>query len=157
MANYERILAIAVASGQLAIVFVVSGQLKDWQTWRKVTACPTRARSNLRVLIATYEPTLIVSEDPHRGCRKRGQSRRLLETLAQAMADEPVRHIPLQRSQQYQNRYEEAAALCLRFPEIDAWRPKKPQFYKGDSKKLPYFEALSYVASVLDSIPGPSE
>ena len=82
MATYDRILAFAVATGQTATVFVVSGKLMDWQMWREVTASPTRTRSELRVMIATLNPTLIISEDPDGPkCRKRGKSLELLRDM----------------------------------------------------------------------------
>ena len=152
MATYDRILAFAVATGQTATVFVVGGKLMDWQMWREVTASPTRTRSELRVLIATLNPTLIVSEDPDSlNCRKNGKSLTLLRTLVQAAADDPVTHIKLDRPRRYENRYEEAAALCRRFPEIAAWCPKKPEIYESEPRSLTYFEALAYVAEVLDA------
>ena len=147
----DRILAFAVATGQMATVFVVDGKLMDWQMWREARDCPTQARSRLRVVIATLEPTLIVSEDPAGRCRKRGKSLKLLRFLVQAAADEPVTHIKLARPRHYENRYEEAEALCWRFPEIAAWCPEKVRSYESEPRTLTYFEALAYVAEVLET------
>ena len=158
MATYDRILAFAVATGQTATVFVVSGKLMDWQMWREVTASPTRTRSELRVMIATLNPTLIVSEDPDSlNCRKKGKSLELLRTLVQAAADDPVPHIKLDRPRRYENRYQEAEALCQRFPEIAAWCPKKPEIYESEPRSLTYFEALAYVAEVLETTKNDAE
>ena len=152
MATYDRILAFAVATGQTATVFVVDGKLMDWQMWREATGCPTRTRSELRVMIAKLNPTLIISEDPDGPkCRKRGKSLKLLRVLVQAAADEPVTHLKLERPRRYENRYEEAEALCRRFPEIAAWCPKKVKSYESEPRSLTYFEALAYVAEVLEA------
>ncbi|MCA8929758.1 MAG: hypothetical protein KDC18_16985 [Alphaproteobacteria bacterium] len=136
----------------MAIVFVAHGKLRDWQMWRQVTDCPTKARSKLRVLIATYDPDLIACEDPGQGCRKRGKSLRLLQTLVQAVADEPIRHVKLPRPRQYRTRYEEAKVLAQRFPEISAWCPEPRKSFEKDAKNLTYFEALAYAAEVLDRL-----
>lgn len=136
----------------MATVFVVQGKLRDWQMWRQVTGCPTKARSKLRILMATYEPTLIACEDPDQGCRKRGKSLKLLRTLVQAVADEPIRHAKLPRPRHYRTRYEEAEALSRRFPEISPWCPKPRKSYENDAKNLTYFEALAYAAAVLDTM-----
>ena len=152
MATYDRILAFAVATGQTATVFVVGGKLMDWQMWREARECPTRTRSELRVMVATLNPTLIVSEDPDGlNCRKRGKSLKLLRPLVQAAADEPVTHIKLERPRRYENRYDEAKALCQRFPEIAAWCPDKVKSYESEPRSLTYFEALAYVAEVLEA------
>lgn len=103
-------------------------------------------------MIATLNPTLIVSEEPDApSCRKRGKSLKLLLTLVQAAADDPVRHIKLERPRLYENRYEVAKALCHRFPEIAAWCPEKVKSYESEPRSLTYFEALAYVAEVLEA------
>ncbi|MEQ9180457.1 MAG: hypothetical protein RIF44_17335 [Nitratireductor sp.] len=151
MANYERILALAVASGFMVVIVMHKGQLAHWQRWRDKAACPPKARSAFRTVVAQYRPDVIVCEDPDRRCRKSGASLRLLRTLAQAADDEAVRSIRLPRIYAYRNRYEEAVALCDRFPEFELWRPKRWGSYERAPKDIIFFEALAFAAVVMDA------
>lgn len=151
MAHYERILSLAVASGFLVVIVLRQGRLDHWQRWQDKTACPPQARSDFRTVVALYQPDIIVCQDPDRRCRKTGASLRLLRTLAQAADDEAVRSIRLPRVYAYRNRYEEATALCARFPEFERWRPQPWASYQRAPKELIFFEALAFAVMVMDA------
>lgn len=151
MARYERILSLAVASGFMVVLVMDKARLVHWQRWQDKTACPPKARSAFRTVVAIYKPDVIVVQDPDRNCRKAGASLRLLRVLAQAADDEPVLSVRVPRVYAYPNRYEEAVALCTRFTEFERWRPKPWASYQRAPKKLLFFEALSYVAAVIDT------
>ena len=151
MASYERIFSVAVASGFMVVIILHKGHLVHWQRWQDKTSCPLKARSAFRTVVATYNPDVIVLQDPDRGCRKAGASLRLLRTLAQAADDEAVRSVRLPRINAYRSRYEEAVALCQRFPEFERWRPQPWASYQRAPKALLFFEALSYAAAIIDA------
>ncbi len=156
MARYERILSLAVASGLMVVMVMHRGRLAHWQRWQDTAASPPKARSAFRTVVALYQPDVIVLQDPDRNCRKAGASLRLLRTLAQAADDEPLRAIRIPRVYRYRNRYEEAIALCARFPEFDRWRPERWKSHERAPKDLIVFEALTYVVAVLDAPEDPA-
>lgn len=151
MAKYDRILSLAVASGLMVVIVMHRGRLAHWQRWQDKAACPVRARSAFRTVVAVYKPDLIVMQDPDRNCRKAGASLKLLRILAQAADDEPVRVIRVPRAYIYRNLYEEAVALSVRFPEFERWRPKRWPNYERAPKDLIFFEALTYVIKVMEA------
>ena len=152
MRRDASILALAVSSGQLAYMLLEQGAPAHWYLWRGVTRDPLVARSKARTVIARLCPDVVVIEDPWNGCRKTGQSLAVLQTLAQAIADEPVRAIRLRRPARFPNRYEEAWALCDRFPLLKPWRPEKPAFYDPEPRHLLVFEALALATDVHDAL-----
>ena len=151
MATYDRILALSVASGFMVAIIMAKGRLMHFQRWQDKAAYPTQARSAFRIVVATYEPDIIVCEDPDRGCRKSGASLKLLRTLAQAADDEASRSVRLPRVFAYRNRYEEAIALCARFPDFERWRPKPWPSHQRAPKELLFFEALAFAVRVMDA------
>ena len=154
MSSNERILSFAVGNDQLALILLVHRMVVHCESWRRVKAHPTMARSVLRTAIASYEPTILACERPYGLCRKQGVNLKLLQTLVQAIMDEPIPHHLLNRQQPYRNRYEEAEALTERFPEMARWCPKQPHYPDTAPRSLVYFEALAYAVEVLDGTGG---
>ena len=151
MARDDAVLAFAVSAGQLAYMMLEAGQPTRWHLWRIVGGDAPLARHRARVVIAETAPDLVVIEDPFNGCLKRGQSYAILLSLAQAVEDEPVRSARIRRTSPYANRYEEAQALCDRFPLLSPWRPEKPFFYEPEPRALLIFDALALAVAVVDA------
>ena len=130
----KRLLAVAVASGKMAYVFLIDGQLKDWHCSRAASLSPPKGRSLLRGAVARLEPDFVVTEDPFKPTRKYGSSKETLHALTQELIDSATPHQLVQRDQQFANKYEEAQALAKRFPGIEPWLPKTPKI--GTRSKL---------------------
>ena len=139
----HRVLSLAVASRKIALVFMIDGQLKDWRHSRAGGSSATKGRSFLRVAIARYHPDLVVIEDPNGSTRKYGRSHAILLSLAQELRDSATPHVLGTRYQGYANKYEEAAMLAKRFPEIAPWLPKRPRIWETEPTEMIYFEALA--------------
>ena len=150
-ADRKRLLAVAVASGKMAYVFLIDGTLKDWHCSRAASLSPPNGRSLLRNAVARLEPDLVITEDPFKPTRKYGSSKEILHALAQELVDSATPHRLVQRDQQFDNKYEEAQALAKRFPGIAPWLPKTPKIWEAEPVSAIYFEALSMAALTVDS------
>ena len=148
--NRRRLLAVAVASGKMAYVFLIDGKLKDWHCSRAASLSPPKGRSLLRGAVARLEPDLVITEDPFKPTRKYGSSKKNLHALAQELMDSATPHRLVQRDQQFANKYEEAQALAKQFPGIAPWLPKTPKIWEAEPVSAIYFEALSMAALTVD-------
>jgi len=146
----KRILAVAVASGKVAYIFLIDGKLKDWHCSRAASLSAPKGRSLLRRAVARLEPDLVVSEDPFKPTRKSGSSMDILFALVQELTDSATPHQLVQRDQQFANKYEEAQALARRFPALAPWLPKTPNIWEAEPVSAIYFEALSMAALIVD-------
>lgn len=146
----KRVLAVAVASGKMAYVFLIDGKLKDWHHSRAASLSPPKGRSLLRKTAARLEPDLVVSEDPFKPTRKYGGSKEILQALAQELMDGATPHHLVQRDQQFANKYDEAQALAKRFPAIAPWLPETPKIWEAEPVSAIYFEALSMAVLIVD-------
>lgn len=149
----ERIVAFATSSGQLAYVLLENSRFVRWHLWRLKKGASTVARSHVRMILYKLDPSLVVIEDPWQGCRKRGESYALLLMLAQTLADEPVGTVQLRYRSPFKNRYEEAWALCERFPELVQYRPKETAFYESEPRSLLLFEAAALALEARENPP----
>ncbi len=146
-----RVLAVAVASRKIALVFLIDGRLKDWKHSRAGGTSPTKGRSFLRMAIGRYEPDLVVIEDPNGPTRKYGIPLGILYAMAQELGDCAVPHRLVNRKQDFANKYAEAAALAEQFPEIAPFLPKTPRIWETEPTETIYFEALALAKSAIVS------
>jgi hypothetical protein len=146
----KRVLAIAVASGKVAYVFLIDGKLKDWHCSRAASLSAPKGRSLFRRAVARFEPSLVVTEDPFKPTRKSGCSLEVLNALVQELTDSATPHYLVQRDQQFANKYDEAQSLAERFPTIAPWLPKTPKIWEAEPVSAIYFEALSMAALIID-------
>ena len=138
-----RVLAVAVASRKIACVFLIDGCLKDWQLSRSGGMSAPKGRSLMRTAIAQYKPDLVVIDSPYGPTRKYGKPPEILLAMAQDLVDSATPHRLVNRAQAYPNKYEEAAALAKRFPEIAPWLPKPRRLWDNEPTEMIYFEALA--------------
>lgn len=146
----KRVLAIAVASGKVAYVFLIDGKLKDWHCSRAASLSAPKGRSLFRRAVARFEPSLVVTEDPFKPTRKSGCSLEVLHALVQELTDSATPHYLVQRDQQFANKFDEAQFLAERFPTIAPWLPKTPKIWEAEPVSAIYFEALSMAALIID-------
>lgn len=138
-----KVLALAVASKRIAFVFLIGGQLKDWKYSRSCRKSVAAARSFLRIAVLTYEPDLVVIENPMGHTRKTGRSRAILQGLAQELSDSATPHALVERKSTHRNKYLQAKELAERHPLIKTWLPQKPRIWQTEPTAMIYFEALA--------------
>lgn len=139
----ERVLAIAVAYGKLAYVFLINDRVKDWEISRAASFSPTKALAFLHAAITRLQPDIVLIEDPSEDTRKAGHSLGIIFALEKELKAQAIPHTCVRRIQNYANKYEEAKVLAERYPIMAAWLPQAPRAWEGEPGSTIYFEALS--------------
>lgn len=143
-----RVLAVAVATGRIACVFLIDGQLKDWRQSRIAALNTKTATRVVQSWIDDLGPDLLISEHPDTAHRKGRRAKAILQTIGEVFDAAEGLNVQLARTQGYQNKYEEAKALIKKYPELLPWLPLKPPIWLPEPRQTMYFEALSLVEQV---------
>ncbi|MCB1474835.1 MAG: hypothetical protein H6883_02615 [Rhodobiaceae bacterium] len=136
----------------MGYVFVVDGQAKDWSISKKMFTSPELAAGWARKLISELRPNLLLTEALDDRCRKGEAAKGVIDAIARACVESGEHHsaISAPPEKKCANKYEEAAALADRFPEIAPWLPTGRRAWEGEPAKTVYIEALRRVVAVMD-------
>lgn len=149
MRDKDRVLAMAVATGRIGYVFCVNGTLRDWRLSRKAARDAPAARAFAETWIANLRPNVVVTEYLPNETRKSNRTRELIHTIAAVAVQKELHSVEVFRTSEYANKYEEAAALVKRFPELTLWVPKKPKIWQNEPINTVYFEALALALPII--------
>ncbi len=142
-------MAIAVSYKKIGYVFMVDGELMGWGLSVKASKSPDNAAKQIKAWIERYEPDILITErlTPH--SRKRGRTIKNIEAIEQVCIEADAHHADAIRIQRYNNKYEEIAALCERYPSIADWTPRRPKIWETEPLQTILFEALSLAEEAL--------
>lgn len=146
-----RVLSIAVATGRMACVLMVGGKLKDWRLSKKAARSSELAERQAQCWIRKFTPHVVVTEAVPARSTKSKKTRSLINAVSRASAARGVHDARVSRASKFKNKYEEARALANRFPDIEAWVPKKPKIWESEPRNTVYFEALTLALQVVDA------
>ena len=145
-----KVLAIAVATGRIGYVFLEGGVLKDWKLSKKASKSQKAARTYVTNLIKVFKPDVVVTEKISKHSRKGDHAKGLISTIARVAENHELLDVQVPRLQAFQNKYEEAKALVLRFPDLRPRLPKEPRIWQSEPFGTIYFEALAMALLVID-------
>lgn len=145
-----RVLAIAVASGRIGCVFLIDDQLMDWRMSRVAAKSPSNAVGVVQQWIIDLKPDVVVTEKLLASIKKGERTREIISAITGIASYNYVLDVSVPRAQDYANKYEEAAELVKRFPELAPWLPKKRRFYDNEPRETVLFEALALALVVLN-------
>lgn len=144
-----RILSIAVATGRVAYVYLIGDRLMDWRISDKASESVDEARAAAERWIETLQPEVVVTEQAGAKTRKGDNTRHLIEAVADVAEAAKVLDVRVEREQLYENKYAEAAALAVHYPELLPWVPKKRRFFDNEHRNTVLFEALALAETIL--------
>lgn len=143
-------LSIAAASGRVGYVYLIGGRLKDWRISEKAAKSPAMAAKQTQKLIDELKPDVVVTEKTGEAGKKGNKTKRVIGAIARtAQNNADVLDVSVKRWHDYPSKYEEAEELATRYPEIEAWVPKKRRFFDDEPRNTVLFEALSLAEAVL--------
>jgi len=146
-----RVLAIAVATGRIGYVFLSDEILKDWRMSKIACRSAHNARTYAEQLISFFTPDVVVTEKMDKESRKGAHAKEISGVIAQVAEEANLLDVLVPRIQTFKNKYEEARALCKRFPELEYWMPREPRIWQSEPFGTIYFEALHLALSVIDN------
>lgn len=143
-----RLLGIAAATGKIGYALLEGEHVADWGLLRKASRSPNRAAAKVRTWIELLKPEAVISEQLTKKSRKRGKTIALLAAITKAARKASVVHATVPRVRLHKNKYEEAATLVKRYPELRSRLPEKPPIWLPEPPNLIIFEALALALSV---------
>ena len=144
-----RILSIAAATGRIAYVYLIGERLMDWRISDKASESTEEARIAARKWIETLQPEVVVTEQASLGTRKGDNTRHLIDAMADVAEASKALDVRVEREQVHSNKYAEAAALAVHYPELLPWVPKKRRFFDNEHRNTVLFEALALAQTIL--------
>lgn len=144
-----RILSIAAATGRIAYVYLVGDRLMDWRISDKASESADEAQFAATQWIETLLPDVVVTEKSVSGSRKGDHTRYLIDAVSRVAELADVLDVRVEREQVYPNKYAEAAALAVHYPELLPWVPRKRRFFDNEHRNTVLFEALALTQTIL--------
>lgn len=143
-----RVLAIAVASGRVGYVFLVGDHLTDWKMSRLAAKSTAKAVGIVQQWIIDLQPDVVVTEKIDSAKKKGQRTKEIIAAIAAITAHNYVLDVSVNRTQEYANKYEEAAVLAGKYPDLKPWLPKKRRFFDNEPRATILFEALALALTV---------
>jgi hypothetical protein len=143
-----KVLGIAVATGKIGYALLEGERLADWGLSREASRSPKRAAAKVRGWIELLKPEAVVTERLIKKSRKRGKTIALLAAIAKTARKASAVHATVPRVRLHKNKYEEAAMLVKRYPELRSRLPEKPPIWLPEPPNMIIFEALTLALSV---------
>jgi hypothetical protein len=144
-----RILAVAAATGRIAYVFLKGERLVDWRISDTASESEAAASKATAAWIEALQPDVVVTERTEVAVRKGEKTKLLIGAMAQVARDAALLDVAVDREQVYANKYVEASALAVQYPELQPWVPKKRRFFDNEHRNTVLFEALALAQVIL--------
>lgn len=143
-----RVISVAAASGKIGMVFLVDGNLMDWELSVKSSRASDEAAEKMRKWIEFYSPDLVITEKITLQTRKSKLTQSVIAAMAQVGQAARCQWIERERVQTFGNKYQEAAELAARYPQISNWAPKERKIWMPEARSTMFFEALAMADQV---------
>ena len=151
-----RVLSVAVASGKVGYALFVGQRLTDWGTSRIAGLSPKIAQRTMTKWLVRFKPDVVVTEEILRDSRKGERSRLIATSIANiARNQEDLLDVLIKRVQAFPNKYDEAEALAVEFPELTPYVPMRRRLWDTESPHTIMFEAVA-LAKLLFANPAPA-
>lgn len=145
-----RLLAIAVGSGRAGYMFFVGDRLTKWEMSRQAAGSPAGVQKVVCRWLKDLAPDVVVLEQLTKSSRKGARVRSInaqIKALAEQCGILAVETAPMSG---FKNKYEGAAHLVERFPELIPYQPKRRRFYDKEPRTTVLFDALGLVITTMN-------
>lgn len=141
-------IAFAAAYRRVGIVYVVGDDVRHW----KISCSGGRdcdgARKLAQNMIDRWQPDVVVTERTISAVHKSPRTKAITAAIARVAEDKPMLNIAIERQNDFKNKYEEAAHLVGKHPQLAVLRPKPRRLFDPEPRSTVVFEALSLIESV---------
>ena len=144
-----KVLSLAAATGRVAYVYLIGDRLVDWRISDKASVSAVEAANAARRWIDVLRPDVIVTEQTDKAAKKSLHTKDLIDAIAKVAEEVPLLAVRVEREHPYPNKYAEAAALAVLYPDLQPWVPKPRRFFDNEHRNTVLFEALALAQSVL--------
>lgn len=147
-----RVLAMAVASGRVGHVLLANGTVVDLGMSRKASTNCEAAQAYAAQQLEMFRPDMVVTEKLTAKSKKGEKTRIIIDTINSLVDLAHVLNAEVVRVRVHVNRFEEAADLVTRFPEMRDYLPEMRKPWEAEPKSLIYFEALALVETFFGEV-----
>ena len=141
MAAPRRVLAIAAASGRVAYVFFTGRELIDYGLSKKASRSAVEAAGIVQRWINTMAPEVVVTEKIS-ATFKGDRTKTLIRAVQRTAAHNQVLDVAVTRPRRFDTKYDEAAELITRYPEMKGRLPTWRRFYDTEPRDTVFIDAL---------------
>lgn len=143
-----RVLTIAAASGRVGHVLLETRKIVDLGMARKASTGPVAARVYAAQQIENLRPEVVVTEKVLSNSKKGEKTRSIIAAITSVADVADVESVEAVRGRSHKNRFEEAADIARRYPELRPYLPAVRKPWEAEPKPLIYFEAIALMESV---------
>ena len=143
-----KLLGVAAATGRVGCVLLQHEALKDWRMSREASASPEKAVTYAHKWIDRLQPDAVIVEATESAERKGEKTKRIVAAFARTARERRILVVCVERQQIFSNKYEEAASLVKKYPDLLPWLPVKRRVFDNEPYATVLFEALSLVERV---------
>ena len=144
-----KVLALAAATGRVAYVYLKGDRLADWRISEKASVSSVEAARATSRWIEVLRPDVIVTEKTVTAAKKGRRTKELIDAIAEVADQAELLAVRVEREHHYANKYAEAAALAVLYPDLQPWVPKPRRFFDNEHRNTVLFEALALAQVVL--------
>ena len=138
-----KVMGLAVAAGKVGFVILRNDQLLDWKVSKVAAKSPERMQQVLQGWLDIHQPDCVISETINLYSRKSNRTLSVMKAAEYVITTNDCQHITIPRERNYQNKYEEIAALSDIHPIIAPWAPTPRKCYESEPLNTILFEALA--------------
>ncbi|MBL4626537.1 MAG: hypothetical protein JKY00_00595 [Roseicyclus sp.] len=148
--------SVAVAGDKVGYCLFVGQRLTDWDTSRIAGLSPKTATRTMKRWLSNFRPDVVITVDLRSKSRKGERSQSITAAVARvARNQENLLDVSIERVQTFANKYDEADALSVEFPELELYLPKRRRLWDTESPRTIVFEAVA-LAKLLFADPAPA-
>ena len=148
MAARRRVLAIAAASGRMAYVFFKGGELMDYGLSKKASRGTVEAAGLVQRWINETTPDVVVTEKIS-ATFKGDRTKALIRAVQRTASHNQVLDVAVTRPRCFNTKYDEAADLITRYPEMKGRLPTWRRFYDTEPRDTVFIDALVLAEQVV--------
>lgn len=139
----KLVFAFAVQANKVGYALLRGEQLLYWGTSTDVQKCEDKLFEFVEEKLRYFQPDTFITEENEGKTRKGERARALIQVAKAAAHEVSTDHVPVERSWQFKNKYDEAVAIAKEYPELQNRLPKKRRLWEPEPTSIVLFEALS--------------
>lgn len=143
-------LGFAIAYRRIGIVVLKDGQLQHWEIAKAAYDDLDKLKSLIVSLIDAHQPAVIVVEKTGDQCRKGVETQRRIAAITNLAEQQGKLVMAVPRKHDFQNKYEEAEALAMRYPDLAPWVSEQVPCWENEPRRMILFEALAMTDGVMN-------
>ena len=143
-----RVLSFAAARGRVGSVVFDGETLIDWRISGKAAESEADAIAHISRLVADFSPDVVVTEEIETARHKGKHTLGIIAAIAETADQAGLLAVSVPREHHFPNKYDEADAIALRFPELAPWKPPKRCFYENEPRNTVLFEAVALASQL---------